>query len=182
MIIKDTVRLHPLSEKDVPFIYKTIDEERGYLREWLPFVDATTDISVIQTYVENVLKEEQIQFSIYIGDEFVGLVGFNNGDNLNLKIEIGYWISEKYQKIGIVTNSVKILLKIAFEDLGMKSVRIKVATGNIKSRKIPEKLRFKWEGTERAGELLVDDKFTDLEIYSMLREEFEELKNEKCYQ
>lgn len=171
--IQENIQLRLISLSDVKFIYELIDKERNYLREWLPFIDKTIDISFTQAYVENVLNSGQPQYSIYESEKFIGLIGFNNLDEDNRKVEIGYWISEKYQKKGIITHSVKELLKIAFFELNMNSVRIKVAAENLKSRKIPEKLGFTQEGIERAGELLIDDHFTDLIIYSLLKTEYQ---------
>ena len=76
---------------------------------------------------------------------------------------------------GIVLNSVKKLIDFAFNELGLNRLQIKCAVGNEKSKKIPQKLNFKFEGVERAGELLSDENFTDLEIYSLLRKEHSNL-------
>lgn len=71
-----------------------------------------------------------------------------------------------------MTEAIKSLLMLAFTKLGLNSVRIHVATKNIKSRNIPERLGFTLEGILRDGELLVDNDFTDLAIYSLLKKEF----------
>ncbi len=170
--VKDAVYLYPLSIEDVLIIYKTIDRERDYLREWLPFVDETTHIDFTRAYVQNVLDTNQIQYSIYEGKTFMGLIGFSHMDKADKKAEIGYWISERQQGRGIVTHSVKKLLEIAFSELELNSVRIKVAVGNEKSQKIPERLNFKQEGIEREGLLLATKEFTDLAVYSMLKREY----------
>ena len=46
---------------------------------------------------------------------------------------------------------------------------IRCAVNNEKSKSIPKSLNFRFEGIERAGELLSDGSFTDLEVYSLLR-------------
>lgn len=56
--------------------------------------------------------------------------------------------------------------------MGMNRVQIKVAIDNKKSRKIPEKLGFQIEGIEREGELLVDNVYTDIAVYSLLKKEY----------
>jgi len=58
----------------------------------------------------------------------------------------------------------------------MNRIQIKCASGNIPSKKIPQRLGFSLEGIERDGELLSDGKFTDLEVYSMLKKDFRKLK------
>jgi len=49
-------------------------------------------------------------------------------------------------------------------------IQIKCGTGNIRSKKIPQRLHFQLEGIERDGELLSGEQFTDLETYSLLND------------
>ncbi len=65
----------------------------------------------------------------------------------------------------------KEVINFAFTELKMNRVQIRCAIGNVKSEKIPQRLNFKFEGIERDGELLPDGKFTDLEVYSLLKSE-----------
>lgn len=167
--------LKPLSTDDIASIFKTIDSQREYLREWLPFVDYTFQESDTRGFVESVLAGVNEQFSIYHEDRFVGLIGFKDSDFTNKKVEIGYWLSQYEQGKGIVTCAVKELLKYGFETLGFNRVQIRVAVANTKSRRIPERLGFTLEGIERDGELLVDNKYTDLATYSLLKREYDDI-------
>ncbi len=166
--------LKPLSLDDASHMFRLIDEERDYLRQWLPFVDMTQAEQHTQDYIELSLGMEGApQFAIYAQERFVGLVGFKDNDADNRKIEIGYWLSMAAQGQGIVTSAVDALLGFAFNTMAFNRVQIKVAVNNHKSRKIPEKLGFSLEGIEREGELLVDHIFTDLAIYSLLKSEYQ---------
>lgn len=88
---------------------------------------------------------------------------------LNKKTEIGYWLSEGFQKQGIVTKAVEKLCEYALNKLDINRVQIKCAVGNVASKNVPIRLGFKLEGIERQGELLSGNVFTDLEIYSKLK-------------
>ncbi len=57
--------------------------------------------------------------------------------------------------------------------MGLHRIEIKVATNNLRSQAIPEKLNFRKEGLLRQAEL-VNNKFLDLYIYSMLSFEWAE--------
>lgn len=170
--VTDNILLKSISSKDAPIIFSAIDKNRVYLREWLPFVDATVDESYTQSFVENSLANDQKQYLIYYQNKFGGLIGLNNTDLANNKTEIGYWICEDMQRKGLVIQSVSKLLALAFDRFDLNKVTIKVGVSNYKSRKIPEKLNFIFEGIERDGELLSDNKYTDLAIYSLLRKEY----------
>ncbi|MFT5749516.1 MAG: ribosomal-protein-serine acetyltransferase, partial [Ancylomarina sp.] len=110
-------------------------------------------------------------FVIHYDGVFAGLIGFKANDKQNKRIEIGYWLSETYQKKGIVTQSVKCMCQFAFDELRMNRIQIRCAVGNEPSKKIPQKLGFVFEGIERDGELLTGGVFTDLEVYSKLKKD-----------
>ena len=173
IILSDNLYLKTLSLEDVPYLFQLIDNERDYLRQWLPFVDFTLEQQDTQNYVEYALgMSDTPQFTIYQYEECVGLVGFKNYEPENRRIEIGYWLAQKAQGQGIMTCAVKSLLSFAFNTMKINRVSIRAAVGNVKSRRIPEKLSFTQEGIERDGELLVDHVFTDLAVYSLLKHEF----------
>ena len=103
---------------------------------------------------------------------FAGLVGFKDTDRANRKTEIGYWLGEEYQGRGIMTRCVEALCGLAFSELDMNRIQIQCAVGNTKSSNIPRRLGFTLEGIARAGELQADGRFSDIEVYSLLREEY----------
>jgi len=170
--VTEDIILNPLSVDDIFKIFNTLDTEREYMREWLPFVDSTQVVEDTANFVSHILQTEDKQFTIWYKDKFVGLVGFKDTDINNKKIEIGYWLSQYVQGKGIMIQSVLRLLKLAFNEMAMNRVQIKVAVGNRKSRNIPERLGFELEGIERDGELLVDNTYTDIAVYSLLKKEF----------
>ncbi|MDQ2178941.1 GNAT family N-acetyltransferase [Marinifilum sp. D714] len=175
IIIKvDTeIELKQLEQSDSKAIFEMIDSQREYLGKWLPFVEFTKEVSDTDKFVSSAVNapEERFEyvFVIRIQNEFIGLIGFKDTDKLNQKTEIGYWLSEKHQKQGIITKSVEKLCDFAFNQQGINRIQIKCAVGNKPSTKIPQRLGFKFEGVERDGELLTGNVFTDLEIYSKLK-------------
>lgn len=175
MIIKvnTEIELKQLEPSDSIDIFETIDDQRDYLGKWLPFVAFTKEITDTERYIDSVVNatEDRFEyvFAIRKHNEFVGLIGFKDTDKQNKKTEIGYWLSEKYQKQGIVTKSFDKLCDFAFNKLGINRIQVKCAVENTSSKNIPKKLGFKFEGIERQGELLTGDFYTDLEIYSKLK-------------
>lgn len=171
--IDSEIELRQLELRDSIDIFEAIDSQRDYLGKWLPFVAFTKEISDTKEFVDSIInapKEiSELVFTIRKQNKFIGLIGFKDTDRSNKKTEIGYWLSEKYQKQGIITRSVEKLCDFAFNKLDINRVQIKCAVGNQSSIKIPQRLSFKFEGIERDGELLTGNIFTDLEIYSKLK-------------
>ena len=176
--ISSTVTLKPLSLSDAADIFRVIDSERAYLGKWLPFVPYTKTVDDSVKFIESVFNTpddtREIIFCIHHQNAFAGLIAlkFGPSDKANKRAEIGYWLSEKQQKKGIVTQSVSALLDYAFSELGLNRVQIRCAVGNIPSKNIPRRLGFLFEGIERDGELLSDNQFTDIEVYSTLKREW----------
>ena len=173
--VDSEIELKQLEQSDAKDIFETIDLQRDYLGRWLPFVASTKDISDTEKFVDSVVKapEDRFEyvFTIRKRDRFIGLIGFKDTDKQNDKTEIGYWLSEKYRKQGIVTKSVDKLCDFAFNKLGLNRIQIKCAVENRSSINIPKRLGFRFEGVERQGERLSSGFYTDLEIYSKLKHE-----------
>jgi len=154
---------------DAKTIFETINNQRTYLRKWLPFVDYTREIEDSIRFIKALYRDEENVYVLNYQNNFAGLIGFRGTDNFNKKAEIGYWLSEPFQKKGIVTNAVKTLVKYAFTELDINRIEINCAEKNEASKRIPQKLGFLLEGIEREGELLSDGLFANLERYSLLK-------------
>lgn len=172
--INDNLRLEKVNLSMAPVIFATINRDREYLKTWLPFVELTRQVSDTEKFLQGILEEptslRSEVFSIWVKEEFAGLIGFNDIDWLNHKTEIGYWLAEKMQGKGIVSQCLEKLIRYAFLKLKLNRIQIKVAVGNQKSVAIPKRLGFVFEGIERNGELN-GQRFYDLEIYSLLKQD-----------
>ncbi len=170
--VNDKIRLEAVNLSMTDQIFTAIESNREFLGRWLPFVAYTRQVSDTRKFMESIINQTEEQkdeiYSIFYNEEFSGLIGFKETDWINRKTELGYWLIEKMQKKGIVTLCVHKLTRYAFQKLKMNRVQIKVAVGNKQSAAIPQRLDFKFEGIERAGEKHGSD-YLDLEIYSLLK-------------
>lgn len=170
------VTLKQIDLLDADDMFHTIDTQRSYLRKWLPFIDSTQTVDDSLDFIQSIYQDTQsileLVFVIHYDDQFVGLIGFKDTDRQGKKTEIGYWLSEKFQKKGIMTQSVVKLLHFAFDRLKVDHVFIKCAVGNLPSKNIPKRLHFTLKEIQKDGELLSDGNYTDLEVYSISKEAF----------
>ena len=173
--VKDNIFLKELELNDAEHIFKTVDSQREYLGEWLPFVEFTKSVKDSLDYVNSVvtMPEEckEWQFAIFCGDDFAGLAGFKGTDRLNRKSEIGYWLKEEFQHRGIMTETVRALIKFGFSELGLNRIQIKCAPENVKSNKIPQRLGFTLEGIERESEFVKEGVFRDANVWSLIKKD-----------
>lgn len=172
IIVDKDILLRAVEPKDAEPIFNTIDNERDYLKEWLPFVEETHDISYTKTFIENTtaINSHDLTFTISYQNQFVGIIGLKDTDLGNRKTEIGYWLSEKFQHKGIITCSGKALIEYAFKDINLHRIQLKAATKNFKSQAVAKRLGFALEGIERDGELHSHG-FVDLKVFSLLKED-----------
>lgn len=179
--IDKDICLRSVEVSDALDVFGAIDSQRDYLGKWLPFVEFTKEVSDTEKYIVSIvnapLEKLDFVFVIHLFSEFVGLIGLKDTDCANKKTEIGYWLKEEFQGKGVITKSVNKLCEFAFRELEINRIQIKCAVGNIPSKNVPKRLGFVFEGIEREGELLSGGIYTDLEVYSKLKSEFNELIN-----
>lgn len=176
--VNDEIYLRQLQSSDAADIFAAVDRQRAYLGRWLPFVETTQTIGDSEEFVNSILNTcpEEFELVFTIRSEkagFMGLMGFHYTDRDNHKTEIGYWISEEFQKRGIITNAFKTLCLYAFKELNIHRIQVRCALGNEASRRIPIKLGFSLEGIERQGECIRGNLYRDLEVFSLLRTDLE---------
>lgn len=173
--INSKLRLEAVHLNMTDVIFEAIDQNREFLKKWLPFIEDTVHAEHTGEFIRGIVsqkgKKRDEVFSIWYNQEFAGLIGYKDTDWINRKTELGYWLTEKMQGKGIITASAQKLVQIAFNKDGMNRVQIKVAVGNVKSAAIPQKLGFYFEGIERQGEYH-HGKFMDLETYSLLKTDY----------
>ncbi len=172
LTVNDKIRLEQIELSKAPEVFEAIEKNRSYLKQWLPFVEMTCDISDTERFIKSVSGDGKYMrdeiFCIYYQEVFGGLIGFKDTDWNNRKTELGYWLIEDLQGKGIITSCVKKLLSYAFMKMKQNRLQIKVAVGNHKSAAIPRRLGFMMEGIERAGEFH-ENKYLDLQVYSLLK-------------
>lgn len=156
-------------------IFYSINRNREYLREYLPWVDATIAIEdsldFIQMSKEKHVNGNGFDVGIWYKDEFAGTLGFHSMKKFAGEVSIGYWLDERFTGMGMMTKACSAMINYAFDIYGVNRVEIRCAKSNEKSRAIPSRLGFIQEGIIREGERLSHGR-EDLIIYGLLRREW----------
>jgi ribosomal-protein-serine acetyltransferase len=173
--IRGDLELRLLEERHAATIFALVDQDREYLRKWLPWVDAThaedDTLSFIRSMREQYAANESISAGIWQHGRFAGVIGTHKINWLLHKVELGYWLGEAFQGSGIMTDVCRAMITHLLGEMDLNRVEIHCATGNAKSIAIPRRLGFTLEGTLReAG--FADGRFLDLHVFGMLRKEW----------
>jgi ribosomal-protein-serine acetyltransferase len=173
--VNQDIQLRLLETRDAEPLFALLDQSRSYLREWLPFVDESrtvqNTVDFIQSGLQKYASNKGVELGIWYCGELAGVIGTHSINWINRSTSIGYWLGEKFQGHGIMTNSCRALIDFLFKEYGLNRVEIRVAPENLKSRAIPERLGFQNEGCIRQAEWLYDH-FVDHIIFGMLAQDW----------
>jgi len=158
--------------EDLDALWQAIEEERDRLGPWMPWVETTTSKDEERVWLERVVADPSSfeGLGMWVEGDYAGGVGMA-ADPFGIAAEIGYWIRRAYEGRGLVTRACEVLIDHAFEVLGVHRVVIRAGTGNVRSRAIPERLGFVFEGVHREEGRGVDG-FYDLRMYAILDREW----------
>jgi RimJ/RimL family protein N-acetyltransferase len=109
----------------------------------------------------------------------IGAISLKMGDNTDMtdradECELGYWLGKPFWGRGYMPEAAAELLRHAFEDLAMHAVWCGYYEGNLKSKRVQEKLGFRYQWTaENVDVPLLHEKRTG-HVNSMTRADWEQ--------
>jgi ribosomal-protein-serine acetyltransferase len=177
--VTDEIELQPIKERHAEALFALTNANRQYLREWLPWLDGTRTVNDTKAFVETRQKaladKKGLTAGIWLKGSLCGMISHEEFDGANRSTALGYWVAASHQGKGIVTACCRALIAHTFAELGLNRIVIRCATGNHRSRAVPERLGFQFEGIARQAEWLYDH-FVDQAVYSLLRTDDSALK------
>ncbi|MFF2093353.1 GNAT family N-acetyltransferase [Paenibacillus sp. NPDC058174] len=120
-------------------------------------------------------KRSRVKWGIFAAAEPDRLLGIIEAMDFNQKVSavtVGYFLAETHWGKGIATEAVKVLLPFLFNDVNINRIQAEVMPGNAASKKVLLKNGFIKEGTLRQSALWAGKGVVDLEIYSILKEDY----------
>ncbi len=174
--IDEETELRIYEERHAQEVAERVDQNRAYLRQWLPWVDNSRTVEDSKAFIKYSLQQfannEGFQTGIWYKGKFAGGIGYHAIDWVDRKVEMGYWLDESFQGKGLMTKACRTLITYAFAELGLNKVEIYCATENIRSCAIPKRLGFQQEGILRDAEWIYDH-FVDHAVFGMLAREWQ---------
>lgn len=162
--------LRLLEEADAGELHALVEENRAYLSRWLPWPAAQTrreTEAFLRRSREQLEARNGFQAALVSDGRIVGVAGYHGVDWVNRSTSLGYWLEERSQGRGAMTEAARALTGHALIAWDLNRVEIRAAPGNLRSRAIPERLGFREEGTLREAER-VGGHYLDSVVYSML--------------
>jgi ribosomal-protein-serine acetyltransferase len=173
--IDDKTELRLLELRHTEALFLLTDQNRFYLREWLPWVDGSLTLEDTEKFIRSSLEQFTqnygFQAGIWFRGALAGVIGYHRINWANRNTSIGYWLGVPYQGKGLMKKACAAMIDYAFHELKLHRVEIRCATENKKSCAIPERLGFTREGVIRQAEWLYDH-FVDHNVYGLLTSEW----------
>ncbi|WP_251032390.1 GNAT family N-acetyltransferase [Mesobacillus foraminis] len=137
--------------------------------------DALDEISWYQSIQKN---KTGIRWGITLKDQgaVIGSCGFHNSVSQHFRTEIGFELSKEHWGKGIAFEAVQAIISYGFEQLDLQRIEALIEPPNSSSQRLVEKLGFIREGLLRNYEFTCG-KFDDLYMYSLLKQDFDQVKN-----
>lgn len=172
--------LLPYEIKYYKDVFELIHKNKSRLIHSFPnLLNATETIEDTKDFVQNKIfdwnKNKAFGYMIYYKDSNL-LIGHFNIKDIDWKknqTELSYFIDENFERKGLTTEAIQLILKICFLVLKFDRVFVRIVTENIASQKVAEKANLKYEGAFFQDYTTYDNKIVDTYCYGISREEFE---------
>jgi RimJ/RimL family protein N-acetyltransferase len=170
------VLLRPLVRQDFSLLKNLANDPTL----WVYFTHDLSNSDDFDAWAKPSFTGERLQFTVIDREtnNLAGSTAFGNYFPHDQRIEIGWtWLGREFHGSGINRQMKILMLEYAFEKLGMKRVEIKTDVLNLPARKALLRMGITEEGILRSHTLMTRGRRRDTIYYSVLENEWPELKN-----
>jgi len=166
------------SVSDAPAVNAAQSESFAELHRWMKWADKPIEMEETTTYARMAadLFQAGDDFPLwaFLKDtgEFVLACGLHRCDWDVPKFEIGYWRRSSYHGRGYVTEAVRALTGVGFEQMGANRMEIRCDARNSRSRRVAERAGYRLEAQIRHDSRAPDGTLRDTLIYALLPDEY----------
>lgn len=136
VIVDPEITLVLKKGSDLAEFIEITSQNKEHLLDWMPWASDLAGKKTIEHYANSESDKRnniRCDWKIVLNGETVGAIGLRFHDEIKSILNIGYWLSEEYEGKGIISKSVQILSKLAFEKTDTQAIEIGCDKANIKS-------------------------------------------------
>lgn len=175
VLVSGDLTLRPIRNADWRELDRELELGRAWLQRWeatQPGVAARTDTrSAVRAMVSWMRRGESITCVMCWHDRIIGQVSVSQIAWGSLRsCSIGYWIAERMAGRGLAPTAVALMVDHLFAVYGMHRIEICMRLENHASRRVAEKLGFRYEGVRR-GYIHIDGGWRDHHVFALLAED-----------
>jgi RimJ/RimL family protein N-acetyltransferase len=172
------LQLRPFRRRDADALVAGVRDSLDELATWLPWAHRRYGrpdaVRFIRDSIASWAEGRAFDFAIRghgDGHTHLGNVSVWHTSRREEAGEIGYWVRSTRTGEGIATEAAARIIQMAFEELSLHRVTLRIAAGNVGSERVAEKLGFTREGLLRK-EVLVAGEWLDHSLWGFLEDEY----------
>lgn len=179
VLTNDKVALEPLTKDHI----EALKDVCGDADIWRWFTVDLSPPDVLAKWMNQLLQESEgmkMTFAVKLleSDQIIGSTSYGNIEWSEKNIEIGWtWIGKPFIGAGINKHMKFLMLSHAFDQMNIERLELRTDELNVRSRKAMEKIGAKHDATLRSHRYTRGDRRRDTVVYSILREEWDEIRN-----
>ncbi len=166
------IKLRELVESDSQRVAELINNKNvlEQLKDFIPYPYHESDA---ECFINLVAADSmQVHFGIEVDSVIVGVIGLVlQNDVYRLSAELGYWLGEEYWGNGIMSWSVKEMVKLGFNEHNLLRIYSTAMEYNNRSQRVLEKSGFVLEAVLKKA-IIKNNIIQDEYIYSILNDNF----------
>ena len=175
VLTTNRLTLRPFSESDATAV-QTLAGDRAIADTTLRIPHPYEDGMAEQWIAEHPSQFESGVLTVFAVErtadaELVGAISLTVDRDLR-KAELGYWVGKPFWNKGYCTEAAGRMIEYGFEELELNRIAAHHLVRNPASGKVLQKIGMHHEGTLREATIKWD-RFEDLELYSLLRREWQ---------
>ncbi len=175
MLETERLILRPWCESDAENLFKYArDPDVGPIAGWPPHQSIEESLDVIRNVFNG---NECYAICLKPTKEVIGTIELKLSGHTQMsarddECELGYWLGKPFWGRGIMPEAARELIRHGFEDIGMKKIWVGYYEGNMRSKRVQEKIGFHYQWkSENVDVPLMHDKRT-AHVSSMTKEEW----------
>jgi RimJ/RimL family protein N-acetyltransferase len=177
----ERVIVRPFRPGDGIAVWEAVEESRSHLTPWLPWVSKHTSPAESEVFARRAqtrwLSREDLTLGVWEQqtDRFLGGTGLHRIHWDIPAFEIGYWLRVSAEGKGYMTETVRLLCRLAFETLQANRVEIRCDSRNVRSAAIPRRLGFVHEATLRNDNRDPSGELRDTLVFALIPADYARL-------
>ncbi len=152
-----------------------IEANRAFLDQHITFAQNKRELKDVHAFLKEISSfnygGQKFNLLILYKNELAGIIGFHRINPMDARAEIGYWLGESFQSLGIMSRAMPVFLQYGFEARGINRVDLLTLPIHARSIALAERAGFTQEGVLREY-YFMHDRFYDAHIFSCLKREF----------
>jgi ribosomal-protein-alanine N-acetyltransferase len=179
ILAADRILLRPIRVADLEIVWPHISDPRiSEYMAWEAHTDTAQTISFLKAEEARLCEQRGATWAIFMDEAFCGIVSLialvrSHRSLMFNKAELAYWLGVAHQGKGIATEAVARVMEYGFDALALHKIVVSHFGVNTASRKLIDRLGFRYIGTQRL-EFQKAGIWHDHLLYELLEEDYRE--------